>query len=75
MSNLTGITPTSKLKNQQLSSCSPYHTTNHQSTIIKCSLWLDWLIVVDHEILSSIFLLDDEGNNTTIGAWHVEPGG
>jgi hypothetical protein len=30
---------------------------------------LDQLIVVDDEISSS-FLLDNEGNNATIGGWH-----
>jgi hypothetical protein len=37
-------------------------------------MWLDLLIVVDDEILSSFFLLDDEGSNAVIGGRHVHHG-
>jgi hypothetical protein len=36
-------------------------------------MWLDRLIIVDDEILSSS-LLDDEGNNAIIGGKYVERG-
>jgi hypothetical protein len=35
--------------------------------------WLDRLIAVNDEILSSVYL-DDRGKNTLIGGWRVERG-